>query len=124
MLALGAYTEISNHIYQGWSALLRGTPSMRYVEDHALAGSILARYLMEDVSALAPEICGSKAPVEFISPEFGVLEDDILHHSACWRRYGAPTFRLTHGLAAGLLLTDPARLPWAEVRLPFPSFVV
>ncbi len=43
------------------------------------------------------------------------------HAEAAWARDGFPTFRLTHGLTAGLLLTDSDDSPADEARLPFPS---
>jgi len=105
-MMLGLYTKLSENVARVWDALAVGTPAIRGIEDRPFVGSILNRYYA-DVSSF----------------QFA-LEDDIMHHFVSWRRCGAPTFRLTHGLASGLLLTDPARLPWSEVRLPFPSFVI
>jgi len=41
-----------------------------------------------------------------------------------WHRLGMPTFRLTHSLAAALLLTDPSGLDPHEIRFPFDAFVL
>jgi hypothetical protein len=41
-----------------------------------------------------------------------------------WAMYGLPVFGLTHSLAAGLTLTEPAVGEDDELRLPFPAFLI
>lgn len=61
----------------------------------------------------------------------GITEDDVAylrarvrHGSAVWARDGFPTFRVTHGLAAALLLTDGDETPLADLQFPVRSFRV
>jgi hypothetical protein len=101
---LNVYTELSVSFANAWAELRHGLPQLAPLEQSPFAGTCVAR--------------------AFNGSAVSALEDDVISHCIRWRKFGAPTFRLTHGLTAGLLLTDPARLPWSEVRLPFPSFVV
>ena len=47
-----------------------------------------------------------------------------LHAKARWAQLGFPTFQLTHGLAAALLLTEPKGLEPNDCRWPYPNFVL
>lgn len=46
------------------------------------------------------------------------------HHLARWRQFGFPTFRVTHGLAASLVLTDCADVRGRDVEFPFDSLCI
>lgn len=46
------------------------------------------------------------------------------HWMMRWRRYGYPTFHLTHSLVAALLLTDCSSVSCEDFRFPFPSFLI
>jgi len=53
--------------------------------------------------------------------------NETVHHAyrlAHWFKWGCNVFQLTHGLAAGLLLTDPPPLTLDKWHLPFPAFVL
>ena len=41
-----------------------------------------------------------------------------------WRKFGYPTFVLTHSLAAALMLTDCSAVSGSDFRFPFPSFLI
>ncbi len=48
-----------------------------------------------------------------------------IHFPFVFARTGFNVFNLTHGLAAGLLLTDEPKLrPGEEVKLPFPAYII
>ncbi len=63
-----------------------------------------------------------------VSTSFGLEMNRELaetgHWQLRWRRYGYPTFNLTHSLAAALLLTDCSAVKGSEFRFPFPSFLI
>lgn len=43
---------------------------------------------------------------------------------ARWHQGGLPRFRLSHGLAAKLALTDPTGISTDDLKLPFPCFMI
>lgn len=46
------------------------------------------------------------------------------HWMLRWRKFGYPTFQLTHSLAASLMLTDCSAVSGGDFRFPFPSFLI
>lgn len=59
----------------------------------------------------------------------GITEDDVAylrarvcHGNAVWARDGFPTFRVTHGLASALLLTECEGTPLTDLQFPLRSF--
>lgn len=46
------------------------------------------------------------------------------HMAWIWSKNGCPVLRLTHGLAAALMLTEPPDLKGEELKLPFPVFCI
>jgi len=46
------------------------------------------------------------------------------HWQLRWRKFGYPTFNLTHSLAAALMLTDCKNVLGADFSFPFPSFLI
>lgn len=52
-----------------------------------------------------------------------VVASEVVH-GLMWDQFSRPTFRLTHGLVSGLILTDPGKVPMDTLRLPFPAFTI
>ena len=59
-------------------------------------------------------------------PSLVAVQDDahMIHTLVRWADCGLPTFDLTQGLMAALLLTDPGDVDASAVRLPFTTFAV
>jgi hypothetical protein len=47
-----------------------------------------------------------------------------IHFLGTWAQYGFNVFELTHGLSAGLLLTDPGEYDHEQFKLPFPALLI
>lgn len=71
--------------------------------------------------------------VEWYRMFFGLIDADghlvdearaMIWQRIQWSAGGCPIFKLTHSLAASLLLTDCADIGPLELQLPFPSFIV
>lgn len=56
--------------------------------------------------------------------EAGKIAADEIYFSYVWKRLLYPTFDLTDGLAANLLLTDTDKLATTDIPWPFPAFVI
>jgi len=95
------YALVSDGIERIWKNLTRSFPEAHAIDNHIIAGDL--------INAVKGGTLG---------------EPDVVQHLLQWRKYGMPTFRLTNGLAAGLILTDPGKIPWSEVGMPFPSFEI
>lgn len=48
----------------------------------------------------------------------------LAHGFTRWYGGGLPRFRLSHGLAAKLAMTDPDGIAAEDIRLPFPTFMI
>lgn len=48
----------------------------------------------------------------------------IAHHRLRWRSSGFPSFRVTHGLAASLILTDCSGIRGRDIKMPFDAFMI
>jgi len=57
-------------------------------------------------------------------PEINRELAETNHWMLRWRKFGYPTFQLTHSLAAALLLTDCSSVSGSDFRFPFPSFLI
>ena len=53
-----------------------------------------------------------------------VEQAEMLHWQARWCQAGAPTFQLTHSLAAALTMTQSDALTWGDFRLPHDAMLI
>lgn len=49
---------------------------------------------------------------------------ELVHWRARWVQDGSPTFQLTHGLEAALVMTDCSGVKWVDFKLPFDSIMI
>lgn len=80
---------------------------------------------------LPQDILGELLVLNFLDASLRQLEEphctevvEMILALLCWRQVGAPTFHLSHSVAAGLLLTDPANVSFADVPWPYESFAI
>lgn len=97
------YPQTVDSIIDVWNEALQEVPGLLSILDHVLVGDIIEAMSGHSL----PQTSG-----------------DIFHHGIAWRGFGSPIFRLTTGLASGLILTDSGKMPWDQVNFPYPSFAV
>jgi hypothetical protein len=75
-------------------------------------------YVLEETNVLAPHVAAG------FSEERTRDEGLQMHSFLRWADRGLPTFDVTHGLMAALLLTDPSDVGAEDVKLPFGTFAL
>lgn len=104
--------EIAEQIYQEWSAFCH---SMKRPECIDIGTTIEDAFMLSMCSGGLLKGGGVEINRELAETNHWMLR---------WRKFGYPTFQLTHSLAAALLLTDCSSVSGGDFRFPFPSFLI
>lgn len=77
------------------------------------------------------DMTGELIALNFVNPVMRSLPEprltevtEMVHWLLSWRQLGAPTFQLSHSVAAAMLMTDPANVAFEDVPWPYDSYMI